>query len=517
MVFRNHGCRKILLIAMVFMVAVAFSGLGQKANAEPKGKVTYAIHVNIKPTWFEPREVPGLITPFMFIYAMHDALCKPMPEGLTTLSLAESLTQSPDGLIWEFKLRKGIKFHNGEPFTSEDVKYTYDTYRGASKSLFQKKVKEVQTPDDYTVRFVLNEPWPDFKTFYCTPASGLAWIVPKDYASKVGDDGYKKKPIGLGPYKFKNFKPGIELVLEANENYWKKTPKVKTIVMKSVKEGATRLAMLKRGEVDIAYNMSGPLGDEVKKDPNLSFVFSGGMAVWWIEFFDQWDPKSPFHDRRVRLAVNYALDRQAISCAETQCASTPEGNIIPREFEGTLELPPYPYDPQKAKELLAEAGYPNGFDAGDLTPIPRYFSMAEAIAGYLGAVGIKVKVRTMERGAMIAKWKQHKLKNLGQIASGALGNAATRLSTYVVSSGKFAYGGYKDLDELFAKASAEQDAKKREALLHQVQQMAYDRVMHAPIYALHWPNGVGPRVKVSGMGLIPGFYYTGPFEEIELK
>ncbi len=517
MVSGNNRYNKVLCLALASILVLIFLASGRVADAKPKGMVTYAIHVNIAPTWFDPREVPGWITPFMFIYAIHDALCKPMPAGIVTLSLAESMTESKDHLIWEFKLKKGLKFHNGDPFTAEDVKYTYDTYKGASKSLFQERVKEVRVVDKYTIRFILNEPWPDFKTFYCTPASGLAWIVPKGYAEKVGPDGFKKHPVGLGPFKFKEFKPGIELILEANENYWRKSPKVKTIVMKSVKEGATRLAMLKRGEVDIAYNMSGSLGDEVEKDPNLSLVYSGGMAVWWIEFFDQWDPKSPFHDRRVRLAVNYAIDRQAISCAETKCASTPEGNIIPREFEGTLPLMPYTYDPEKAKNLLAEAGYPNGFDAGDLTPIPRYFSMAEAIAGYLGAVGIKVKVRTMERAAMIAKWKQHELKNLGQVASGALGNAATRLQTFVVSTGRYAYGGYPDLDALFKKAMSELDPLKREAMLHQVQLMTYDRVMHAPVYALHWPNGVGPRVKVSGMGLIAGFYYTGPFEDIELK
>jgi peptide/nickel transport system substrate-binding protein len=514
---RKNKYTKILLVILVLTMALMFSGLGQKAAAAPKGKVTYAIHVSIKPGWFEPREVPGLITPFMFIYAMHDAVCKPMPQGMTTLSLAKSMTLSDDSRTWEIKLRKGVKFHNGDPLTTADVKYTYDTYKGAAKSLFKEKVKELVIVDDHTIRFVLNQPWPDFKTFYCTPASGLAWIVPSKYAEKVGPDGFKKHPVGLGPYKFKKFKPGIELILEANNDYWRKSPDVKTIVMKSVPEGATRLAMLKRGEVDIAYNMSGSLGDEVKNDPNLSFEFSGGMAVWWIEFFDQWDPESPFHDRRVRLAVNYAMDRQAISCAETQCASTPEGNIIPREFDGVLPIVPYPYNPAKAKELLAEAGYPNGFEGGDLTPLPRYFSMAEAIASYLGEVGIRVKVRTMDRGAMIAKWKEHKLKDLGMIASGALGNATTRLTTYVASSAKFAYGGHPDLDALLEKASAELDPVKRESLLHQVQLIAYDKVMHAPVYALHWPNGVGPRVKVSGMGLIPGFYYTGPFEDIELK
>src|SRR5437016_2361836 len=180
------------------------------------------------PVWqahTEQRAAPaeGIITPFMFRYALHDAVVKPMPGGWNTPSLAESWSQSKDGLTYEFVLRKGVKFHNGDPVTAEDVKFSYDRYRGAGVKLLKDRVREVQIVDPGRIRFVLKEPWPDFMTFYGTSATGSGWVVPKKYVEKVGDDGFKKAPIGAGPYKFVSFNPGIELVLEAYEGYWRKT------------------------------------------------------------------------------------------------------------------------------------------------------------------------------------------------------------------------------------------------------------------------------------------------------
>ena len=227
-------------------------------------------------------------------------------------------------------------------------------------------------------------------TYYGTLATAAGWIVPKKYIEKVGDEGFRKHPIGLGPYKFVSYTPGIELIMEAVEDYWRKVPHVKRLVFKTVPDPTTRMAMLKKGEVDVAYYLEVPLAEEVKRDPKLRLAFSGGIGVTALHFLDgQWDPKSPWHDRRVRLAANYAIDRQAISEAETLGASIPTGSIIPREFEFALPIEPDPYDPVKAKQLLAEAGYPNGFDAGDFFPAPPFFARGEMVANYLTAVGIQ--------------------------------------------------------------------------------------------------------------------------------
>src|SRR5262249_55806764 len=200
------------------------------------------------------------------------------------------------------------------------------------------------------------------------------------YVEKVGDDGFKKAPIGAGPYKFVSSSPGLELVLEANDRYWRKTPQVKRLVWKVVPEDLTRLAMLKRGEVDVAYSLRGPLADEVKKTPGLKLAAAVVSGTQWFDFGrTQWDPKSPFHDRRRRLAAALAFDKNAINQAETHGFSKITGGIIPTPFEYTLSLPPYPYDPARAKKLLAEAGYPNGFDAGEFSCDASYSSVAEAI------------------------------------------------------------------------------------------------------------------------------------------
>jgi peptide/nickel transport system substrate-binding protein len=275
--------------------------------------------------------------------------------------------------------------------------------------------------------------------------------------------------------------------------------------------------MLKTGEADIAYAMMGPMAEEVKRDSKLKLAYSEGQGIFFIYFNEQADPKSPWHDLRVRQALNYAIDRQALSEQQTLGMSPPTANIVPRAFEFALPIEAYPYNPQKAKQLLKEAGYPNGFDAGEITSGPPYHSLAEGVANYLQAVGIRVKMRPMERAAIIAALKEKKLTGLTSGGSGTLGNAATRLEPYVLSWGEFARIGYPDIDELYKQQLAERDHQKREALLHQIQRLVHERAMYAPLYELVWPNGVGPRVAEAGFGLIPHFYYTGPYEEIRLR
>src|ERR671937_590664 len=388
----------------------------------------WALYITISPNWFDPGEVVGQLTPFWVLYALHDALVKPMPGNLATPSLAESWTPSPDGRGYEFKLRENLKFHNGDPFTAEDVKFSFARAKG---KLLHDKVKEVTVVAPTRVRFTLHEPWPDFMSYYGGLVSGAGWIVPKKYFEQVGPDGFKKAPVGLGPYKFVSHMPGVELVMEAFEGYWRKMPSVKRIVYKSVPEATTRLAMLKRGEVDVAYLLDAPQAQEVRRDPNLKLVFSGGIGTFFLDFFDQWDPKSPWHDRRVRQAASYAIDRRAISEAETLGASKPTGNIVPRTFEFAVPFEPYPYDPGKAKQLLAEAGYPNGFDAGELSPGPPFFARGEMVANYLAAVGIKTRLNTMERAAFQAAQNAKQLRGLALLGSGRYGNAATRIEEAV--------------------------------------------------------------------------------------
>ena len=234
-------------------------------------------------------------------------------------------------------------------------------------------------------------------------------------------------------------------------------------------------------------------------------------------FADQWDPKSPWHDRRVRQAASLAIDRQALNQAETLGFSKPTGGIIPRAYEFSRVFEPDPYDPAKARKLMAEAGYPNGFDAGEFYPWPPYFSMGEALAAYLQTIGIKTKIRTMERAAMTTAWREKKLKNLIVGITGAGGNAATRLEAYVSKNGIYTAGVMPDVEDLFQRQARETDTKKREALLHQIQGILHERVTHIPIYELAFIWGVGPRVEEPGINLIRSFAYSGPLEDVRVK
>jgi peptide/nickel transport system substrate-binding protein len=511
----RRGRSRLLAVVLVCVVLLAGGPSPAVAQGKPEGEMRWALYVTLSPVWFDPGEVSGQLTPFWVAYALHDALIKPMPGNLLAPSLAESWTVSPDQLTYEFKLREGLKFHNGDPFTAEDVKFSF--HRAKGSKVLHEKVREVTIVAPARVRFTLHEPWPDFITFYGSLVSGAGWIVPKKYVEQVGNDGFKKHPIGLGPYKFVSHTPGVELVMEANESYWRKMPSVKRLVYKSVVESTTRLAMLKRGEVDVAYLLDVPQAQEVKRDPNLRLAFSGGIAVFYLDFLDQWDPKSPWADRRVRLAANFAIDRQALSEAETLGASKPAGNHVPPTFEFALPLEPYPYDPARAKKLLAEAGYPNGFDGGDFHQLPPYFSLGESIVNYFQAVGIRMRMRPMERAAYFQLILSKKARGVCVCSTALYGNAASRLSEVIPSDGAWAYGGYPDIDALFKQQGVETDRKKREALLHQIQRLVHERVRYGPIYQYVWPSGIGPRVAEPALMLINPYPWSAPLEEVRLK
>jgi peptide/nickel transport system substrate-binding protein len=192
-------------LLIVLLVLVALSGVSP-ALAAPEGTLTIGVHVTLVSRWLDPGDTEALITPFMVLYALHDGLVKPMPAGIMTPSLAESWTVSKDGTTYEFVLRKGIRFHNGDPVTAEDVKFSSERYKGSGAGILKEKVKEIQVPAPNRVRFVLKEPWQEFMSFYGTSATGAGWIVPKKHIEKVGEDAFKKAPVGAGPYKFVSFR-----------------------------------------------------------------------------------------------------------------------------------------------------------------------------------------------------------------------------------------------------------------------------------------------------------------------
>jgi peptide/nickel transport system substrate-binding protein len=487
----------------------------ERASAAPKGQLTYGVQVSLAPSWFDPGEA-ATISPYMLLYALHDALMKAMPDSQQTPSLAESYTASEDGLTHDFVIRRA-SFHNGDPVTSDDVKFSFERHHGASQRLLKQRVASIETPDAQHVRFRLKEPWPDFLAFYAG-VSGAAWVVPRRYLTQVGDEGFKKSPIGAGPYRFVSFAPGVELVLEAFDGYWRQTPQVKRLVMKVLPEEGSRLAALKRGEIDIAYSIRGELAGELLQTSGLSLRPAVTGANFCLYFVDQWDAKSPWHDVRVRRAANLAIDCKTINEALTRGYSHITGNPLVADMFEFYWQPPAPvYDPARGRELLAEAGYPNGFDAGIYSCDSSYANLGEAVVNNLAEIGIRAKLRPIERVAFFKAVAEKAYKNLVQAGPAAFGNAATRLETYAVTGGAFTYGSYPELDELFQQQAKELNHQRREAILHQMQQIVHEHAIFAPIWQLALLNGVGPRVAESGFGRIPGFPYTAPFDELSLK
>ncbi|HLQ35785.1 MAG TPA: ABC transporter substrate-binding protein [Chloroflexota bacterium] len=487
----------------------------------PKGKLTYVWHTTITPAWLDPQENPAQITPYNFAYALHDALVKHLPGKPQSPSLAESYEVAKDYKSATFKLRPGIKFHDGSPVTPEDVQFTFEKYRGANAKILHDKTDKVEIVDKSTVRFVFKEPFIDFMTLYGTPASGAGWIVPKAYYEKVGPNGFKQKPIGAGPYKFVQQKAGTEVEFEANTEYWRKVPSIKTIVMKGVAEGATRVAMIQSGEADVVNLIEGPLIETVKRDSKLRMVAIKSGPIWLEPMaFDK--PDSPLKDVRVRQAISLAIDRKAINDAEMGGLAPAEGNWIPEDYPGAISRPTPAHDPTKAKQLLAEAGVPNGFEISQITPLPPYFSMAERIASQLATIGIRTKVNTMERGAYYDKLASgpDRLKGLVMQLSGQPGDAAIRVRENTTCAGFFSGVCLPDIDNKVKQYDASTNLEERSKLLNDVQSYILDNYIIIPILRQAFIHAVGPRIanKVEDVeGSIPQYVYLGPYEDVQLK
>jgi peptide/nickel transport system substrate-binding protein len=456
-----------------------------------------------------------MITPFMIMYALHDAVVKPMPGQPKAPSLSESWTMSRDGLVYEFVLRKGARFHNGEPVTAEDVKFSFDRYRGTSARALKEQVAAVEVVDAQHIRFRLKRPWPDFLTFYSS-TTGAGWIVPKKYVEQVGEECFKKAPIGAGPYRFVSFTPGVELVFEAFEGYWRKTPSVKRLVFRVIPDETTRLAALKRGEVDIVYSIRGELAEELKRSPGLSLKAVVLQGTYWIYFADQWDAKSPWRDQRVRQAASLAINRPGINEALTLGFSKITGSIIPTSFEYFWQPPAPVFDRAAAKKLLAAAGYPNGFDAGEYFCDATYANLGEAVINDLQSVGIRAALRPLERAAFFSGYGEKKFKNLIQGSSGAFGNAATQLEASSPPAACTCTGPIRT-SKGSSRSRPSTPTPSAAATLQRIQQIVHERVVYAPIWQLGFINGVGPRVQESGLGLIGGHAYSAPYEDVTLK
>src|SRR5262245_56834418 len=260
----SHAVR--LLVAALILITAVSTAISFSSAAAPaaKCKMVLAWHAGLASRWLDPQEHDGTATPDNFLTAIHDALIKNQGTELYNhRALAEHFTVAADSKSATFTLQKGIKFQNGEPVTPQDVKFTYENYRGAKADVFKKKTERVEIVDDRTIRFLFKEPSLDFAILLGTAnVAGPGWVVPEKYYKQVGADAFKQKPIGAGPYRLVRHEPGVKIELEAFDGYYRPVH-VKQLVMISVPEAATRVAMLERGEAELFHFVPASLINKV--------------------------------------------------------------------------------------------------------------------------------------------------------------------------------------------------------------------------------------------------------------
>ena len=481
----------------------------ETARGTPKGTLTIGQHFALDPGWLDPLEHIPALTQQHYDYLVHDALIKPMPQGVFSYSLAEHAEVAADFTKAAFRLREGVKFHDGRPVTTADVAWTYTQYRGVHFKYFQEKLARIEIVDDRTLIFHFKEPFVEFLDLYNGGTTGIGWIVPRHYYEQVGKDGFRSHPLGAGPFKFVSQEAGVQMVFEAWEGYWRRAPGVKTIVVKGIRDLAARLAALQTGELDMAYGMTGKLLNKVMTDPKLRWD-RNYTAPWWLVFPGYNEPDSPFHDKRVRQAVSLAIQRQFLVKQETQGIGIPWGNWISPDNDDALrgdgtDLPLPESDPARAKQLLAEAGFPGGFDFDWYVPFVPYFDMGERILTDLRMAGIRGKLQVLEGPAFRSKAAQGRKGYAGnrtivQNIDPRPGGAKANIGVYAVCNSPASLVCEPKVEELWAKHQLSTDLEERDRLVRAIQRILIEEYYFVPVYLNPFVAAVGPRVLPEGDG-----------------
>lgn len=434
-------------------------------------------------------------------WRLYDSLVVVDDSGAVAPALAESWDISADSKTYTMHLRKGVTFHNGEKFDADAVLFSWN--RGKKEGVTWNKkwaiVKAIDKIDDYTIKLQLDAPYP-----LLLRVISYFWnIVPPGYLKAVGEDGFAAHPMGTGPFRMVEWKKGDRIVYEANPDYWDKgRPKVKNVILRPIPESTTRVAAIQTGEIDIVPRISPEEAKTLEGKPNVKVIKYAVDRVFYIAFNNLTSGKGkPTENAKVRQAMNYAVDMDAIIDALFDGQAMPlTGFLVPSNFAYDKTLKPFPYDPDKARRLLAEAGYPDGFKIGFACPAGAYSQfeqVCEAIQGYLNDVGIETELTIMESGKY---WDLEAKKELPELFGDSWacreGEPLERLDG-TLGGWEQAYSSWSDpkLDELLKKIGTTADDTARAALYVELQ-----RHMQAdpPFIYLYQPvtfEAINPKVK----------------------
>jgi peptide/nickel transport system substrate-binding protein len=398
-------------LASFITITVALSLWAAPVGAQPAG--TLVVGLVAEPVNLDPPQVTDLNSNRVGRRIVETLVTFPEESTQVVPGLADSWTISKDGLQYTFKLRRGITFHDGTPLNAEAVKFSierqinpnhpaYKLGKYPFANFFFGNVKAVEVLSEERVAFLLNEPRASFLAIL---TAGAASIVSPTAVMKWGPD-YPTRPVGTGPFRFASWDRGQRVVLEKNPTYWKYPVKVERVIYRPIVEDQARLTELLTGTLDVIVGVPADFVGQLEQNPKITLLKQVGAHVWYLGMNNQ---KKPFDDKRVRQALNYAVNKDAIVKDVLKgTGASSRGPVLPGTWGADPALKAYPYDPERAKKLLAEAGYPNGFSTTLWVPesgsgMQAPVAMSTVMQSNLKAVGVNVALQTMEWGAYLAK------------------------------------------------------------------------------------------------------------------
>ncbi len=490
------------LVGLVLISILVFAGSPARAQEKPKvgGTITYATGTDA--LTLDPQFVTDVPTS-RAVMQIHETLVKYDTNMNIIPCLAESWTTSADRLTWTFKLRKGVKFHDGTPFNADAVKYTFDRIMDPATASPRKStlvmVKEVKVLDEYTVAVTTNKPFAPLLAQMT--AYNIAIMSPT--AAKKWEKKYAQNPSGTGPFKLESWTPGEKIVFARNENYWGDKPYIDKVIFKIVPEDSTRVMLLLSGEADVIASVPPVLTEKLKQSKDVKILRKMGFRTIYMGLNNK---IKPFTDVRVRRAVAHAINPEAIvngilnGMANT--GGSFESPVIPGAIQG---LKPYAYDPALSKKMLAEAGYPNGFSTEIYTPTGRYLmdrQVAEAVQAQIKEVGIKAEIKAPDWGTYSALLDKGDVVPMLLLGKGSpTGDLDLTLNLTIKTGGMMNQFGYSNpkVDEMIKEQEGIIDTKKRYQLLYDIQKIVYDE---CPAVVLFYEDQIfGSRANVEGVNV----------------
>ncbi|MEO8558678.1 MAG: ABC transporter substrate-binding protein [Rhodospirillales bacterium] len=495
----HSAARRFAVHAAVPLLALS---LATSAIAQPVAKDEIVFAGPVLRQYFDPTLMVAT-TDYLINDVIFDGLLDFTVDGKKP-ALATSWVVSPDGKQVDFTLRKNVVFQNGDPFTAEDVKFTFEKIlapetKHSYRAGFVDSLDHVEVIDPLHVRFVLKHPW---LGFFTTARFGLQSIVPKNYYEKVGPKGFMEHPIGTGPFKLIDMKAGEWNRFEANTKYWNGAPDFKYLVQRQVTEPFTRYAMLEKGEADIVTGLNGPLLEKISGNKKIRLFSSKYASTAGLYFNPNKFPESK--DFRVRLAIGHAINLKQITKKILNGSCEPASSILtPATFGYEPKYKVISYDPAKAKALLKEAGVAPGreidfvLSTESLAPVPNAPQLLEAIAGDLEAVGFKIKRLPYDTAAWFGMMRGGKQPGIYWGGASMSDDAGELLGGWYISKSVWTSGNINvpEYDKLYREQLEMADPKERQKALAKFAAMEDEKKTAIPLIWCDAVFAAGPRIK----------------------